>query len=183
MDDNGAWLAGELCAYRPALRSYAAGLLGSAADADDLVQETLLRAWRYRATYRSDTSLKGWLFRILKNEFISTRSRPRPIEDVDGRLAAKMQAPEKGEWTVEVEDTLAALERLPPVSREALILVAEGKSYDEIATICGCAVGSVKSRVSRARRRLLDLLSQTSAPPLRHDPPARPQGPEAMGAA
>lgn len=156
----GAWPIEELRTLRPALRSYATGLVGSSADADDLVQDALLKAWRYRASYTPGSNLKAWLFRILHNEFLTFTGRPRPVEDIDGRYAAQLRAPEMADLSVMVEEVLAALDTLPEISREALVHVALGESHEEIAAICGCQVGSVKSRVSRARARLVRALGR-----------------------
>lgn len=154
------WSIQELRTLRPALRAYALGLVGSSADADDLVQDTLLKAWRYRSSYAPGSNLKGWLFRILRNEFLTFTARPRPVEDIDGRYAAQLRAPETGDLSVTVDEVLAALDSLPEISREALVHVALGDSHQEIAAICGCQVGSVKSRVSRARARLMKALQR-----------------------
>ncbi len=140
------------------------GLVGSAADADDLVQEALLKAWRYRASYEPGTNLKGWLFRILRNEFLSFVARPRPVQDVDGRYAAQLRAPDREDLVPLTMEVLAALDALPEISRQALVLVARGESYQDIATICGCDVGAVKARVSRARARLLKAVGRSATP-------------------
>jgi RNA polymerase sigma-70 factor (ECF subfamily) len=150
--------AAELDAHRSALRAYASILSHSAVDADDLVQDTLLRAWRYRSSFVAGTNLKAWLRRILRNEFLTSVAQLRPVEDVDGKFAARLMAPETSEWSSRVGETLAAIDRLPSLSRQALLLVAEGASYEEMAAIWGCGVGSVKGRVSRARQRLIKML-------------------------
>ncbi|HVI30578.1 sigma-70 family RNA polymerase sigma factor [Phenylobacterium sp.] len=177
-----SWSLQELRTLRPALRAYALSLVGSVADADDLVQDALLKAWRYRSSYAPGSNLKGWLFRILRNEFITFAGRPRPVEDIDGRYAAQLRAPERGELSVVVEEVLAALDTLPEISREALVHVALGDSHEEIAAICGCQVGSVKSRVSRARARLIKALQVREGPvrtckgcAVRSSRPARPR--------
>jgi RNA polymerase sigma-70 factor (ECF subfamily) len=133
-------------------------LLGSVSEADDLVQETLLRAWRYRSSFRADTSARAWLFRILRNEFLTWVSRPRHSEDVGGRLAARLAAPPTQEASIRCSDTLRALQKLTPRSREVLALMAAGTSYEDAATICRCSVGTVKSRINRARETLLKLV-------------------------
>jgi RNA polymerase sigma-70 factor (ECF subfamily) len=162
-DDDDAGLPSHLFlkhlrAHSPGLRAYATMLLGSVGEADDLVQETLLRAWRYRGSFRADTSAKAWLFRILRNEFLTWVSRPRHTEDVGGRLAARLSAPATQETSVRCSDTLRALQKLTPRSREVLALMAAGTSYEDAAMICHCSVGTVKSRINRARETLLRLV-------------------------
>lgn len=148
----------NLHAFSPSLRVYAIMLLGSTSEADDLVQETLLRAWRYRDSFRDDTNPRAWLFRILKNEFLSWVRRERHVEDVGGRLAARLAVPESQELTVRCSETFRALERLSPLSREVLGLMAAGCSYKEAAEICRCSIGTFKSRVNRARQSLVTLI-------------------------
>ncbi len=162
----------SVTALIPHLRGYAIALIRSSADADDLVQETLSRAWRYRNSYVPGSNLKAWLFRILRNCFNSEFVRRRPIvQDVEGRIAAQLiQAPEQ-EWFVRYREMLDALALLSETCREALLLVvASGLSYEEAAVITGAAVGTVKSRVNRARRHLSILLDED---PPHQIPPAR----------
>lgn len=150
----------DLLAALPALRAFAVSLTGNVAQADDLVQETLLRAWQKQDRFEPGTNLNAWLFTILRNIFYSDhRKRVREVEDQDGSYAARLAtAPHQGD-RLDVEDLQSALAKLPPDQREALVLVgAEGVSYEEAATIMGCKVGTVKSRVSRARNRLAELL-------------------------
>jgi len=142
------------------LLSVAARLTGTRAEAEDLVQDTLLKGWQHRARFQPGTNLNAWLFTILRNIFYSDhRKRVREVEDQDGSYAARLAtAPHQGD-RLDVEDLQSALAKLPPDQREALVLVgAEGVSYEEAATIMGCKVGTVKSRVSRARGRLAELL-------------------------
>ncbi|MFC3069172.1 sigma-70 family RNA polymerase sigma factor [Phenylobacterium soli] len=154
----------NLHVFTPKLRAYAALLLGSIDEADDLVQDTLLRAWRYRHTFQPNTNLKAWLFRILRNEFLTRAGRPRPVQDYDGELAATLVAPGDPELRLQCDQTLRALQTLTPKSRDALVLVAAGNSYEELAEIWGCAVGTVKSRIARARQSLLDALDDHDDP-------------------
>ncbi len=148
-----------IIALIPALRAFALRLGGARCDVDDLVQETLVRAWRYRDTYHEGTNLKSWLCKILQNCFYADcHGRRGVIEDVDGRWAAQQIAAPTQEWHLRYNEILSALNRLTPDTREALVLVvADGFSYEEAAGISGCPVGTLKSRVNRARERLAEL--------------------------
>jgi len=128
--------------------------------ADDLVQETILRAWQNQDRFEPGSNLGAWLFTILRNLFYShLRRMKREFADPDGSYAAQLRTAPDQEAGVIVKDMWRALGELPPDQREALLLVgAEGMSYDEAARICGVAVGTIKSRVNRARRRLAEHL-------------------------
>jgi len=153
-------LRDELLASIPNLRAFAVSLCGSSERADDLVQETLMKAWAKFDTFEEGTNLRAWLFTILRNEFYSqVRKKGREVEDADGAYAARLASQPAQESHMDLRDFRAALAELPDDQREALILVgASGFSYEEAAEICECAVGTIKSRVSRARSRLSDLL-------------------------
>jgi RNA polymerase sigma-70 factor (ECF subfamily) len=145
----------------PSLRAFAISLSGNIDRADDLVQETLLRAIANIDSFQPGTNMSAWMFTILRNLFRSEyRKRRREVEDTDGSYAESLKShPEQGS-RLEFQEFRTALAKLPPDQREALILVgASGFSYEEAANICGCAVGTIKSRVNRARTRLADLLS------------------------
>ena len=149
----------ELVAMIPNLRAFARSLSGNAARADDLVQETLLKAWANRASFQEGTNLRAWLFTILRNSFYShMRKATREVEDVDDRHALRTQTPASQEDALDMDDFRRALHVLPAEQREALILIgASDFSYEEAAVVC--AVGTVKSRVARARARLTTLLN------------------------
>ena len=150
-----------LLAAVPSLRAFAISLSGQVDRADDLVQDTLLRALSHIDRFERGTNLNAWLFTILRNLFHSEyRKRRREVEDADGSYAARLKvSPEQGA-RLDFEDFRTALAKLPPDQREALLLVgASGFSYEEAANICGCAVGTIKSRVNRARSRLAQLLA------------------------
>jgi RNA polymerase sigma-70 factor, ECF subfamily len=153
----------ELITHLPKLRAFAISLCGNADLADDLLQESILKAWKHLDSFEEGTNLRAWLFTILRNTFFSERRRQRP-EAIDEEAVEKLgKAPEQYGW-MESRDLLKALMQLSPEHREAIILVgAEGYSYEETAEICGCAVGTVKSRVNRARIRLQDLLDKPPA--------------------
>jgi RNA polymerase sigma-70 factor (ECF subfamily) len=150
----------DLLALAPAMRAFAWSISHDAAEADDLVQETLLKAWRGRDRFQQGTNLRAWLFTILRNTYYTGLARRRrEVADVDGQWAAGLVSPANQDWTVSVEELRQAMLRLPPTYREALILVGgAGMTYEEAAEICGCAVGTIKSRVNRARERLLWLM-------------------------
>ena len=145
----------------PSLRAFAISLSGNVDRADDLVQETLLRALVNIESFEPGTNLPAWLFTILRNLFRSEyRKRRREVEDGDGSYAESLKSQPEQEARVEFREFRAALAKLPSDQREALILVgASGFSYEEAAGICGCAVGTIKSRVNRARTRLAELMS------------------------
>ena len=154
-------LRDDILASVPSLRAFAISLSGNGDRADDLVQETLLRALANIDSFQPGTNMSAWMFTILRNLFRSEyRKRRREVEDTDGSYAESLKShPEQGS-RLEFQEFRTALAKLPPDQREALVLVgASGFSYEEAANICGCAVGTIKSRVNRARTRLADLLS------------------------
>lgn len=144
----------------PSLRAFAISLSGNVDRADDLVQETMLRALANINSFQPGTNMSAWLFTILRNLFRSEyRKRRREVEDTDGSYADSLKSQPEQVGRVEFEEFRTALGKLPPDQREALILVgASGFSYEEAAEICGCAVGTIKSRVNRARGRLAELM-------------------------
>ncbi len=154
-----AWRA-EVVALIPALRAFAWSLSHNAADADDLVQDTLVKAWTHQAKFEPGTNLRAWLFTILRNTYYTaTTRRRRETPDPDGIHAASLSCPPTQEWRVTMNALHAALQQLPDEHREALVLVgAAGLTYEEAAEICGCALGTIKSRVNRARARLIKLM-------------------------
>jgi len=155
----------------PHLRAFARGLCGCRDRADDLAQETLLRAWAARDRYRAGTNFKAWTFTILRNHFYSEARRARFHGDYDEAMAERtLRAPASQESAVELADVLRALSLVPETYREALILVAIGSlSYEEIADICGIALGTVKSRICRARAMLSHVLASGKLPDFRHN--------------
>jgi RNA polymerase sigma-70 factor (ECF subfamily) len=150
----------EMLAAIPSLRAFAISLCGNVDHADDLVQETICRALTHVDSFQPGTNLRAWLFTILRNLFYSDyRKRRRQVEDVDGHHADRLHRPPDQDDKIQLREMLAALQRLQPDQREALILVgAAGCSYQEAAAISDCAVGTIKSRVNRARMRLAELL-------------------------
>lgn len=150
----------QIIALIPRLRAYAMSLSGSSAEADDIVQDALMRAWRFRDGYQMGTNLRAWLYRIVRNAFYTQAAKRRDtVEDVDGRWAATLSCRPEQEWRVQYGELLRAMGQLSPDARDALLLVvSSGLSYQEAAEICGCAVGTMKSRVNRARGRLAQLV-------------------------
>jgi RNA polymerase sigma-70 factor (ECF subfamily) len=150
----------DLLGAIPSLRAFAVSLSQNADKADDLVQETLVKAWDKQASFQQGTNLKAWLFTILRNEFYSQmRKRGREVQDSDGIMTSRLAIHPSQHGSLDLGDFRAALELLPEDQREAIILIgASGFSYEEAAEICGCAVGTIKSRVSRARSRLQEIL-------------------------
>ena len=149
-----------LVAQIGSLRAFAVSLCGDRDRADDLVQETLFKAWNHLDSFKEGTNLKAWLFTILRNTYFSERrKRKREVEDADGSYAARLSSKPAQHGHMEMRDFQEALSQLPSDQREALVLVgAAGFSYEEAAEISGCAVGTIKSRVNRARSRLVTAL-------------------------
>lgn len=150
----------RLIAEIPNLRAFAASLSGSMQQADDLVQDTLLKAWGHADSFTEGTNLRAWLFTILRNTYYSLyRRRGREVADTDGMYSERMAVAPAQEGALDLADFRIALAKLPEEQREVLVLVgATGLSYEETAEICGVAVGTVKSRVNRARNKLAELL-------------------------
>ena len=158
-------LRDTMLATVPRLRAFAVSLSGNVDRADDLVQETLVKALHSIDSFRPGTNLAAWLFTILRNHFRSEyRKRRREVEDVDGRYTERLKSQPEQMGHIELAEFREALAKLPNDQREALVLVgASGFSYEEAAVICGCAVGTIKSRLNRARTRLAELMQIESA--------------------
>jgi RNA polymerase sigma-70 factor (ECF subfamily) len=165
-------LKADLLAAIPSLRAFAMSLSGNMDRADDLVQETLMKAWSNLGSFTEGSNMSAWLFTILRNIFYSDyRKRRREVADPEGQIAAKLATVPAQSGHMDLLDFRQALQKLPADQREALILVgASGLSYEEAANICGCAVGTMKSRVNRARNRLADLLAVRSGGEYGNDP-------------
>ena len=151
----------DLIALIPHLRAFARTMTGNPAEADDLAQEALAKAWQARDSYTMGTNMKAWTFMILRNQFYSDKRRSWRNTQLDQEAAERtLLANDDPSAPLELNDLRMALAALPEEQREALILIgAGGFSYEEAAEVCDCAVGTVKSRVSRARvalRRILD---------------------------
>ncbi|MBN9027796.1 sigma-70 family RNA polymerase sigma factor [Kaistia nematophila] len=151
----------ELVDALPMLRAFARSLSGNRDRADDLVQETVMRALANKDKFQAGTNLHAWLVTILRNQYYSEgRKRRREVEDSEGAHAARLADIGGQHGHLELDDFLRAMQLLPDEQREALVLIgASGFSYEEAADICEVKVGTVKSRVSRARARLEEIMS------------------------
>ena len=156
----------ELTEVVPHLRAFARGLCGRPDMADDLVQETMLKAWAAQERFEPGTSMRAWTFVILRNAYLTDMRRNRFRGEYDENVAERiLTAPAGQEEPIHLSDMHRALLTLPPERREALLLVgAGGFSYEEAANICGCAVGTIKSRVGRARAALNSMLADGDIP-------------------
>ncbi len=150
----------------PHLQRFARRLAGNRSFADDLVQETVLRALTHSDQFRPGTNLLAWLMTILRNTYFNEKRRERRLGTFDAKVASTLQTGHgEQEWNLRMRDVECRFASLPAVQREALVLVgANGLSYDHAAQIAGCAVGTMKSRVSRARLQLQGLLDSGDAP-------------------
>jgi RNA polymerase sigma-70 factor (ECF subfamily) len=151
---------GELVALIPHLRAFARSLTGEPTSADDLAQDTMMKAWDARASFEMGTNMKAWTFMILRNQFYSEKRRSWRQSQLDQEAAERtLMAVDDPASPVALNELRLGLAMLPSEQRESLVLVgAGGFSYEEAAAICECAVGTVKSRVSRARRALQAIL-------------------------
>jgi len=160
----------ELEVHIASLRRYACALLRNRSDVDDLVQDTLARALSRADRFESGTNMRAWLFTILHNTHVnqvrqrSSRPAEVAVEDVEHRLVVAADQ----EVRVELAEMLRVLDGLPTDQRQVLLLVAlEGMKYDEVAGVLGIPIGTVMSRLSRAREAVRTRLAGGSAPPLR----------------
>ena len=161
-NDTASFRQEDLLACIPHLRAYARFLTGNRERADDLVQDALVRALTASHQFQAGTNLKAWIFTILRNLFYNeirkNRLKVQSIDDIPGEGPA---TPPTQDVNLEFADFRRAFWQLGQSQREVLIMVgASGLSYEEAAAICGCAVGTIKSRVSRARRELLKILQE-----------------------
>ncbi len=150
----------DLVNHLPALRAFALSLTRNGASADDLVQDTVVKAWTNFDKFQRGTNLRAWLFTILRNTFYSNRRKMRrEVPDVDGVFTDGLAEKPAHDGRLQMADFRRAFAQLRDEQREALILVgASGFSYEEAAEMCNCAVGTIKSRANRARARLSELL-------------------------
>ena len=150
----------EIVTHLRPMRAFAMSLTRDRARADDVVQDTVLKAWSNIEKFEPGTNMRAWLFTILRNTFYSERRQAaREVGDPDGTMSERMAVRPDHDGRLALADFRRAFEALPDVQREALILVgAEGFSYEEAAAMCGCAVGTIKSRANRGRRQLAVLL-------------------------
>ncbi|KQM18899.1 sigma-70 family RNA polymerase sigma factor [Novosphingobium sp. Leaf2] len=159
----------ELMSVLPHLRAFARGLSGRSDFADDLVQEAAIKAWTARERYQAGTNMRAWTFAILRNHYLSELRRSKRQTDMDDGAVERMLVMEADqEGPLHLGDMETALQKLAPERREAVLLVgASGFSYEEAAQIAGCPIGTMKSRVARARADLARLLdSDQQQPPI-----------------
>ena len=149
--------------HTPSLRRRALSLTSSPHRAEDLVQDTLLKAWASRDSFRQGSNLRAWLFTILRNTFFSNlRKHRREIEDVDGSYSSRLCEEARQEDVISLKELIAATGQLPYVQRRPVVLMGVyGYSQLEAANACHCTVGTIKSRVSRGRATLNMALSET----------------------
>lgn len=165
----------DLTALLPRLRARAIMLTGSRAAGDDLLQDTLLRAWRFRDRFQDGSNMSAWTSKIMRNLFYTAvAAQKRTVEYVESEHAVPAWSRPEQEWRMRYGEVIAALERLSFSTRDALLLVvAEGLTYEDAAEVAGCPPGTMKSRVHRARRQLEELLAERPAAP-RYRPDTTP---------
>jgi RNA polymerase sigma-70 factor, ECF subfamily len=152
----------EILGLIPSMRAFARVLTRNQSDADDLVQDTLVKAIGHIDQFTPGTNLRAWLFTIERNTYYTTHQQRRnhaaiPLADDLGPVVAPSQ-----EWSLRVSAVQNAISQLPPEQRDTLLMVAgAGMSYEEAASVCRCALGTIKSRINRARNRLEELLEIT----------------------
>lgn len=154
----------EIVEHMGAMRAFALTLTRNGSAADDLVQDTIIKAWTHIDQFRPGTKMRPWLFAILRNHFYTIRRRARrEVPDPDGVLSAGLAEKPAHDGRLALRDVALAFETLPLEQREALILVgASGFSYEEAAATCGVAIGTIKSRANRGRKQLAEKLSMSS---------------------
>lgn len=150
----------QLVEHLPALRAFAISLTRNSAIADDMVQDTVVKAWTNIEKYQDGTNMRAWLFTILRNTYYSNRRKAkREVADVNGAFTENMAEKPAHDGRLQMRDFRRAFDQLPDEQRETLILVgASGFSYEEAAEMCGVAVGTIKSRANRGRKALAELL-------------------------
>ena len=150
----------EIVEHLPAMRAFALSLTRNGSSADDLVQDTIVKAWKNIDKFSAGTNMRAWLFTILRNTFYSDKRKgKREVADVDGKMAATLSQKPDHDGRMAMADFEVVFAKLPSEQREALMLVgALGFSYEEAAETCNVAVGTIKSRVNRGRVRLVELL-------------------------
>jgi RNA polymerase sigma-70 factor (ECF subfamily) len=150
----------EIVEHLGPLRAFARSLTRNPAMADDMVQDAVVKAWSNIDKFEPGSNMRAWLFTILRNNFYSLkRKRAREVADSDGTMAGRLSVKPDHDGRLAMKDFATAFEQLPVDQREALMLVgASGFSYEEAAEMCGCAIGTIKSRANRGRARLAELL-------------------------
>jgi RNA polymerase sigma-70 factor, ECF subfamily len=150
----------QLLALLPSLRAFARGLCRHREMADDLTQDTMMRAWAARASYTQGSNFRAWMFMIMRNQFYTTLRKNSRLTSLDPEVAERVLVVAPAQQNgINVDDVAKALQKLPAEQREVLLLIgANGVSYGEAAEIIGCAMGTVKSRLARGRAALALLI-------------------------
>ena len=165
VSSNGGREKAEIIELIPALRAFARTFCRNPDDADDLVQETLTKGIANIDKFEPGTRMKSWLFTIMRNTFytrikVAVREAPGLGDCVSSQVTSEASQ----EWTAQAREVRAAIEQLPEHQREVLVLIGVlGMSYEETAEICGCAVGTIKSRLNRARTGILEYLGESTS--------------------
>lgn len=173
----------QLVALLPSLRAFARGLCRHREMADDLAQDTMMRAWAARGSYTQGSNFRAWMFMIMRNQFYTTLRKNSRMTSLDPEVAERVlvSAPAQHDG-INVDDVAKALQKLPVEQREVLMLVgANGVSYEEAAQIIGCAMGTVKSRLARGRAALALLIDGPAEGPDFGSPGAGQVRPKASG--
>lgn len=158
----------EMLEHLPALRAFALSLTRNGATADDMVQDTVVKAWTNIEKFKVGTNMRAWLFTILRNTYYSSRRKlSREVSDPEGIMTNSLSVKPDHDGHLNLTDFRKAFETLPDEQREALILVgAAGHSYEDAAEICGVAVGTIKSRANRGRAKLTEILQLDGESPM-----------------
>jgi RNA polymerase sigma-70 factor, ECF subfamily len=154
----------QLVALLPSLRAFSRGLCGNRDMADDLAQDTMMRAWAARESYTQGSNFRAWMFMIMRNQFYTTIRKNARMTSLDPEVAERVLVVAPAQQNgINVEDVAKALQKLPAEQREVLLLIgANGLSYEETADVIGCAMGTVKSRLARGRAALTALIEGTA---------------------
>lgn len=165
----------QLVALVPSLRAFARGLCGHREMADDLAQDTMMRAWAARESYTQGTNFRAWMFMIMRNQFYTTVRKNSRMTSLDPEVAERVLVVAPAQQNgINVDDVAKALQKLPAEQREVLLLIgANGLSYEEAADVIGCAIGTVKSRLARGRTALATLIDGPADDALFDSPPQR----------
>lgn len=165
----------QLVALLPSLRAFARGLCGHREMADDLAQDTMMRAWAARTSYTQGTNFRAWMFMIMRNQFYTTIRKNSRMTSLDPEVAERVLVVAPAQQNgINVDDVAKALQKLPAEQREVLLLIgANGLSYEEAAEVIGCAMGTVKSRLARGRTALAALIDGPADDASFDSPPQR----------
>ena len=163
----------QMVALLPSLRAFSRGLCGHREMADDLAQDTMMRAWAARASYTQGTNFRAWMFMIMRNQFYTTIRKNSRMTSLDPEVAERVLVVAPAQQNgINVDDVAKALQKLPAEQREVLLLIgANGLSYEEAAEVIGCAMGTVKSRLARGRTALAALIDGPADDALFNSPP------------